>query len=57
MIIGFKKMVLSIFINDLNLCLFSPEQILKDRTDNMFCEIIINGAKKLAILRPLFPKE
>ena len=56
MIIGFKKMVLSIFINDLNLCLLAPEQILKDRTDNMFCESIINGAKKLAIPRPLFPK-
>ena len=55
-IIGLKKMLLSIRINNLSLFLLIPEWRLKDRTDNMFCESIINGAKKPAIPKPSSPK-
>jgi hypothetical protein len=56
MTIGFNKMFLSIFINDV--IFFSyRNKYWRIKTDNMNCGMIIKGAKKLAILRPLFPKE
>lgn len=57
MTIGLKKIFFSIFINDVIFFLFLLEWILNDTTDKMSCGMIIKGARKLAIRRPVFPKE
>ena len=54
-IIGLMDIPLSMLNNDLNKFLCPLENILQDKIDNIFWEIIMNGARKLAIPRPLLP--
>ena len=53
--IGFKQMARTIFRNDALADLLVPEKMLKDKTERVFCERMINAARNPAIPRPLSP--